>query len=338
MQHIQIQDFTKASHNAQILTGLHCLAQNGEYAVTVLPVTMVKGAALVKVGYRGKTLIYDTNDGYFDAGEMIKLLRKCDFYFKRSFCAEKNEAYFGELSRKIYPLGFNYHVTYPGNPLNSTNTVKERIKKLLGLKTDASFISPVFEAEETVLPSNLRIMFYTRLWPHEPALPEYVNQERDQINNSRIEILRQLRKRYGSRFDGGVEKSSLALQMCPDLVLPKRKTRRWAYLKRMHRCHICIGSVGLYGSVGWKTGEYIAAGKAVVLEKTQCSFPGEFLEQKNYLSFESVEECLSSVERLVMNQELCRAMMDENKRYYELYLKPDALIRNTLHIVDAAID
>ena len=42
---------------------------------------------------------------------------KYDFYFKRSVPKIKNLALFGEqLSRRVFPLGFNYFVTCKGNP------------------------------------------------------------------------------------------------------------------------------------------------------------------------------------------------------------------------------
>lgn len=35
----------------------------------------------------------------------------------------------------------------------------------------------------------------------------------------------------------------------------------------MHDTDICIGSMGLHKSIGWKTGEHIAASKAIINEK-----------------------------------------------------------------------
>lgn len=51
----------------------------------------------------------------------------------------------------------------------------------------------------------------------------------------------------------------------------------------MRRSDICIGSTGLWDSIGWKTGEYVAAARAVVNERFVYEVPGGFREGVNYL-------------------------------------------------------
>ncbi len=340
MQEIKVIYYSKHPHLSQILTGFYQLAEKGHFKVTFQDgkSSEFDCQCCAEVRYRGKVLIYDTNDGYHDVPAMAELLKKCDFYFKRSFIPQRNRELFGELAEKIYPLGMNYHTTYKGNPLNPPEKKTQFLKNALGMPSSKYFRDSVFEGKTGKVSHPKRILFYTRLWQEEASLPEQINEERRCINVMRIAIIRDLRKRYGRAFQGGVENSPVAKQLCPDLILPRWKTRRNNYLRRLHRSDICIGSTGLHGSIGWKTGEYVAAAKAIVCEKITCALPGDFAEEKNYLAFETVEQCVLAVERLLQNPELWRTMQKNNLYYYRSYLKPDALIGNTLRIADSQID
>ena len=79
------------------------------------------------------------------------------------------------------------------------------------------------------------------------------------------------------------------------------------------------------------------AAKAIVNERLHYTVTGDFSEGKNYLSFETVDECLVAVERLVEDSELRYAMKQANAAYYEAYLRPDVLVKNTLDLVDSKL-
>ena len=153
----------------------------------------------------------------------------------------------------------------------------------------------------------------------------------------RIDIIRALRERYGDSFIGGLNDNTLSRTWAPDLIMPAEYTERKRYLKLVHSCDICIGSMGLFESIGGKTGEYVAAAKAIVNERLHYSVTGDFAEGVHYLSFETVEECLDAVQKLVEDPQLRFAMKKANAEYYRNYLRPDMIVKNTLELVDKMI-
>ena len=289
--------------------------------------------------YRGQRIVYDLWDGYQDPENMRKGLENCDFYFKRSFSLEKNQALFPEYAGKIYPLGFNYHVTCPGDPIQEP-VWKALVKPLLGRTPDKYFVPEVFEGKAVPKAGEpVKILFLTRLWDsHDPSLPENVNAERRQINESRIEILHTLRSRYGDAFFGGLNDTALSRSLAPELIVPNQYTERKKYLKLLHECDICIGTIGLHESIGWKTGEYVAAAKAIVNETFHYSVPGDFAAGKHYLPFTTGEECIQAVHRLVENPDALYAMKLANADYYRHYLKPEVLVKNSLERIHAVLN
>jgi hypothetical protein len=179
----------------------------------------------------------------------------------------------------------------------------------------------VFEKSADYKKEDIKIIFFTRLWSG------------SLINETRIEIIRKLRKAFKTQFVGGIQNSDLARQLCPDLIVPNTLTRRFRYLNLMHSSDICIGTTGLFNSIGGKTGEYIAASRAIVHENLHYSVPGNFKSGQNYMRFSTVEQCIEQVNLLVQDPHRLYQMKNANEHYYNLYLKPDRLALNTLKIV-----
>ena len=337
MDKIKVIFPSKWHHCCQIATGFLLLKEQG-WDVEIQDVAQSKfsgfpDAPFVFAQYRGKTLAYDLLDGYNELETMKLALEKADFYFKRSFNEEKNGALFPEFSGKIYPLGLNYHVTHRKNPINE-GPLKRYLKPLQGRAPDIYFTPEVFEGKAEQPTGKPRILFLTRLWEEESELSDSVNAERRLINESRIHIIRTLKERYGDVFIGGLNDLPIARQLAPDLIMPAKYTERRRYLNLLHSCDICIGTMGLHESIGWKTAEYVAAAKAIVNETLHYSVTGDFREGKNYLAFETAQECIDAVQRLVDDPEMLHSMKQANEAYYRDYLKPDTLVKNTLEIAD----
>lgn len=339
MKKIELIIPTNVPHVSQIITGFLKLRELG-WEITITnrskdPENPFYGLPVVIALYAGGTIVYDVWDGYQAPDAIERCLNTCDFWFRRSFSSEKNEYLFPTQYQKMYPLGFNYHVTCKGDPTGEP-VWKALLKPLLGRAPDRYFTQEKFEGKAERKPEKpVKIMFLTRLWDdREPGFSMEELAERTYINNMRIEIIRALRSRYGEQFVGGLNDCALSRQWAPDLIMPVKYTERRKYLKLLHSSDICIGSMGLFESIGWKTGEYVAAAKAVVNEHLHFTVTGDFEEGKNYLSFGSAEECLDAVQRLVEDPELLYSMKLANERYYREYLRPDVLVKNTLDLVD----
>lgn len=330
---------SKIYHISQIATGFHILKKQG-FPVEIVDKTGDRenpffDLPVACAEYQGKKIIYDLWDGYQNPVDMKKCLDWCDVYFKRSFSAEKNAALFPEEQRKIFPLGFNYHVTYPTSPVNEPK-LKSLLKPLMGKAPEPYFVPKVFEGKpRNTEPKNVKILFQAQLWDHrDPDLSPEMAEECAYINRTRIAIVRALKETYGAQFFGGLRDSALAREMAPELIQPEKYTERRKYLKLVHSCDICIGSMGLHESIGWKTAEYIAAAKAIVNETFHYSVTGDFEEGKHYLSFVTAEECIEAVRTLVENTEKRLEMQAANAKYYQEYLKPEVLVKHTLDLVE----
>lgn len=339
MEMIKVFAESKVSHVGQIITGFLMLKEQG-FPVEVIDRSkdtpgFYHGVPMIRVEYRGKRIVYDLGDGYNVPEDMITALEDCDIYFKRSFSAEKNALLMPEFTEKMHPLGLYFRVTHRDNPINEPMW-KAIAKTLMGKASARYFVPKVFEkTADKAAGQTVRILFLTQLWnDHEKDFSQEDNQERTRINQMRIDIIRALREQYGSAFIGGLNDSELSRQWAPDLIMPAKYTERKRYLKLMQSCDICIGSMGLFESIGGKTGEYVAAGRAIVNERLHYSVTGDFREGIHYLQFETVAECIHAVQRLVEDPQLRLSMQRANDAYYRQYLRPDSLVKNTLDVAD----
>ncbi len=342
-QNIVLNLFSSNAHVAQIATGFLMLEEQGKINLTLNEKYdsgyQYSNISLAEAYINGKRVIFDTEDGYweYEPGGMEYYLQRCDYYFKRSFSQVYNQQYSSELQSKIHPLGFNYYVTYSNNPIKYTDkyivkNYKHYIKRLAGLKMDSYFTPEVFEAPPNKIEGEAKILFFVGLY--EPNLGvEEKDKERVYINETRVNLVKKLQKEYGKFFTGGVQATEYAARYCPELILPKRITERGHYQKLIKNSDICIGTMGLHESIGWKTAQFVASSRGIVNEKFHYKVPGDFSDGKNYLAFDSIEQCIENVQRLFEDRELLYHMKEENYRYYQEYLRPDKLVERAINIV-----
>lgn len=339
-------------HLYQIIAGFTLLARRGVIELTIerqprdarpevrLPYNMLEVVLNDKL-----RLLYDVNDGYDNLTEDPErlygpLLERCDICFKRSYSAARN----AELKHgwKIRPLGLNYMVTVPGSAAHWPTPLdppKEKVKKLIRMLPVTSHYNGRYYVEafedEPRPDEPPQVLFMARMWDVQGdtgwKLTDAKREERHYINEQRAHTIRLCRETFGSRFFGGVSPSRFAIEHYADLVIADRsEVSRHAYLRRMKQSSICIATMGLHQSIGWKFAEYVAAGKAIVTEKLHYEVPGVFGEGRNYLSFRTPEECVERIARLIQDDKLRRSIMMNNQKYYRRHVRPDRLVLNSL--------
>jgi hypothetical protein len=274
-----------------------------------------------------------------------KALATCDLYFKRSFCKDHINREYSESSSKILPLGL-YFLAIDNNI--DFFAAKRDLKYLVGFQKIKSIIkyldrrnilsySPYLKYFEQApqLSNDPKVLFFAQVWDPNFDGEYNITQEdsfnRQKINMMRVNCIRELKRVFKSKFTGGIQASDFSRKYCKDLVIEDTEiTERSSYIKMMQEHDICITTLGLHDSIGGKFAEYIASAKAIVTEKLQYSLPGEIKIESNYLEFSSVDDCLSSVKRLINDPAFRYKMMVNNFEYYHNNTRPDVLVKNTL--------
>lgn len=288
----------------------------------------------------GVKAVIDTLDGYnfddksgLDANLLImdEIANGVDFYFKRSFSSQLNVRLLNK--EKIYPLGFNYQV----------NDRRKNVQKKVEKKTLKSFVYDLLPIGQSLViddfeqypnftcDEDVSVLFMTRLWETDAKRKE-INEQREEINEMRVRTIKELKKKLGNRFFGGLFPNKKS-KMHPDLVLSRYETLKVNYINRLKSSTICIATTGLHDSIGWKMAEYVAASKCIVSEPLRYELPGNFNAGENYLEYTDARTLLLAVDKLMNDSVLRFNMQMNNYKYYNHYLRPDSLMLNVISTV-----
>jgi hypothetical protein len=269
----------------------------------------------------GVTYYVDVHD---DDDINVDALRSCDVYLKRSYNPLK------QMSDKVRPLGLNYRVYADGRDWFEFVRRLKLEGYLAAARHPLSRQLRVSELESPPSRSEPSVLFMCRAWEPEPNCGMDKNEERIRISESRAECVVALRKEFGSRCIAGLYPSDYAIERFPHaIVSDPRITDRRQYLRIVRATPICVATVGLHQSNGWKLGEYVAHSRAIVCEELRHSAP-EFRVGQNYLPFRSVAECVEAVGVLMESKSMRDRMAEANRDYYLRRLRPDRMMSSAL--------
>lgn len=335
---LEIINLGSCTHVGQPICGLLAVAKKLNFKVKVINDDKYRNfGSLLVVNFPGIGLLgFDMADGYnFDLDKYDKIIEPMVGVFKRSFSKEQNSKL--KNGHKIMPYGLNYRIDPPllkyRGWMRKKSLLATIVKAVIGYEKFT--YNPIDFVCDPTIKDNVekpRIIYMARLWdPNEgyagKPLSKELMEERNSINEFRMAVVRELRNKYGDAFVGGIERSTYSEQLCPELIVDKKYTAKNHYLKLMKTCDICIATTGLHKSIGWKTGEYIAAGKAVITEKLNYEVPSLY-EGVNYLTFSTVDECVKQIDVMLDNKDLLKQMKQANRLYYITNLEPESLIKN----------
>lgn len=285
-----------------------------------------------------------------DTGDILtETLQDSNVYLKRSYSHEwitKNKIEQCQR-RKILPYGLYYPCRSKhqmASHMGKITTLKHLINYqtankqfLCGLRSgfrkvsfERMMLSTQIETGSEV-PAEDLILFQTRVYDpkkFEYEYIEYLNVE--ELNLTRVETIRKLKNKFGSRFIGGLKKTDFSEREYPDCITPFG-TNKSEYVKLLKKCLVTVTNSGLVGSNGAKLAEYIAASRCVVTEPLRYELPTPLEEEKNVMTFRSPEECVSACERILQDPGLANTMRRKNERYYNDQAKPSALILRCLN-------
>lgn len=170
-----------------------------------------------------------------------------------------------------------------------------------------------------------KVVFQTRLW--RPS--EDHGSDRKAVNRARLGVVRALRNAFGSGDQIGLIHSEFAASEAPDALLTKKVSRK-EYARQLRTSLISVNTHGLDGSPGFKIGESLAAGAAIVSQPFKFELPIPLEPGVNYLPFDGPEECVQQCMRLLEDRDLAERMRSANMDYYHRNVRPDAHAMNIL--------
>lgn len=279
-----------------------------------------------------KAVFFDYSDDriFIDAPHLY------DAYFKRSLNPLDLEKH-----SNVFPL--NFQINFAEKPFHLLSQMsaaiyfnkKSRIELTraidrFGWLTNQSHSSIAADQAAAHNKAGAKVIFMTRLWDPARNEDEEEKERRRKQNEFRINACRIIKKYFPDSIVG-LFPDDFAKNTAEDLLLDIHQTKRKSYLSKLAASAIGIADDGLKDTPGWKIGEYVLFGKAIVSTPI-TTLVEDFHDGVHYLSTGSRDDYLILPDRIqeLLKNDFYREMQQHNRQWYARFLEPHAYVSNIL--------
>ncbi len=192
---------------------------------------------------------------------------------------------------------------------------------------------PIGDYLKPVLPDPDYLFSMSTLW---------YDRETAATTNSLRGLFFRLGQKYYKRFEGGFfyVNNKVAISRFPayeryleeysDCIYRKRIDMT-SYIAKSKRSAIVFNTPSVSGCLGWKLGEYLCMGKAIISSPLNRMMPGN-AEDLNFAHFVSNNDQLEEAVALLQRNDSYRRGLERNAtEYFRRYLTPEVVIRRIIH-------
>ena len=151
------------------------------------------------------------------------------------------------------------------------------------------------------------------------------------VARARAEFIRACKRQPAIRFEGGfAPRSNHDQSDYPGLYLARRYGLK-EYVRRTSSSMFVFNSPAVLGCLGWKLGEFLALGKAIMSTPLARVMPGAFDPEEHYMQTNGAADSLdAAIARLVDDTQMRDRLEQRARQYYDEYLRPDRVARRIL--------
>lgn len=169
-------------------------------------------------------------------------------------------------------------------------------------------------------PKNNEVFFIASLWPHPNCLTG-TNVYRKMFIDTCLKT--------GVNFNGGfwvTDTEHPQFQEFKQLTFTKRYALK-EYIEKTKKSMFVFNTPAVHNCHGWKLGQFLAMGKAIISTSFQNALPEDLVHGENIHFVNDASELEAAISELTHNQEYRRKLQMGAKRYYEKHGEPAAVIK-----------
>ena len=158
-------------------------------------------------------------------------------------------------------------------------------------------------------------------------------QQHPQANAQRSELWSAMQRCRGVLLEGGFVGAPEAM---PTELRSPRSYQLSDYLRHTATSVVALNTPAVHQCLGWKMGEFLALGKAVVSLPLTHPMPGAFESGTHFVEVDTAEAAVEAVERLARDSSTRHAMELRARRYFDEWVSPPAVAKRVLREGDAS--
>jgi len=255
-------------------------------------------------------------------------LEWCDIYAKVNV---NNKLIPTKHKKKVIPIGPSFGVQY----LNGFGTLVQSIitysKSLNTLDTPREHIANYYRQWKYRLPLpyfkpgsiNKKYIFHaSTLW----------KKEKD-TNIHRANFINVASNLIGIHFEGGFAPGKEESIKGFEQLIMNEKFSFIHYLNNIKKSVVVFNTPAVQGCFGWKLGEYLALGKAIISTKNSNMLPSPLIHGKHIHYVDGSKDSIKSAIIEIMANKPYRKTLEKNARkYYLKYLSPSSVIQRIIDL------
>lgn len=153
------------------------------------------------------------------------------------------------------------------------------------------------------------------------------------VNPPRARFIEACRRADDLRFEGGfAPRRRRDVDEVAELTAPRRYPMR-EYLEKVGRSAVAFNNPAVHGCLGWKLGEYLALGKAIVTLPLDRALPAPLEHGTHVHVVDGSAESLDDALALLRSDDQYRRSLETNARsWFDEHLAPDRLAARLLSL------
>ncbi len=229
-------------------------------------------------------------------------------------------------SPKVVPLGPSSGTPWSSRLSLAAFVVRARVMKAPG-RTPAmlrDYLHHQVEREPVAayvpgVSDPAKVFFLANFWSNAP-----------EANQRRLRFVKAVQRTPGGNLEGGFWNAGGMPSEYEPFRMPQR-VRHADYLDRTRRSAVVFNTPAMHDCLGWKLGEFLALGKAIVSTPLGREMPGRFEHGEHVHVVEGDEDSIVRALVLVAVHHDYRTKLERNaRRYWEEYLAPMSVARRVV--------
>lgn len=278
---------------------------------------------------------------YFEANDVASInrreLRWCDVYGVVNLDPDAVAELPPRAARKIVPLGPGFAVRL-WSPSRAMLAAAVDLPKAAreGLPRHAwrRYVGdrrgqakrPRISAYTPVATDPDYVFFASTWWPESES----------QLNDARRRFVEACIRNPDIRFEGGFDERGGTPGLPAQLVL-RRRLSAAEYLERTGRSALVFNTPAVHGCHGWKLGEYLALGKAIISLPLTRALPAPLCHGEHIHFVGNPGELDSAVGDLMADRAYREHLESGARRYWEEHLAPEMMIRKMVSLAESFV-
>lgn len=273
--------------------------------------------------------------------ELIFCIDTNDTPFVHEYSLSQSNIYFKVNKHKNLEYAENVHSCSPCFPVSGVNRSaalrhalfnylsKKGSKEQIKLRLKHLYHSPseAFYRELRTKQNKYSVFFVTGLYP------EAVHNEH---NEFRYELVRALKKNVGSYTNSkiGLVANDNTEKRFSDMLVPRVKVKQ--HLINMAESKVNVYVRGVHDCISFKFPQIMAMGGVALGQKvyTEGAHINKIPRKDDLFSFESIEEIVKSVAKVLNNEDLMSSVGTANSKYYDDSLSVIATVQDVLNLLN----